>query len=55
MQPIIIIPPEFSLLFFIPIIGFFYVFDKSSKFSTALFFYLFSQIALAMLARYIYG
>ena len=55
MTPIVIVPAEFSILFLVPIIGFFYIFDKFDNLLAAFSFYLFAQIGLAMLARYIYG
>jgi len=55
MTPIVTVPAEFSLLFLAPIVGFFYIFEKIDNLLAAFSFYLFSQIGLAMPARYIYG
>jgi hypothetical protein len=55
MTPIVTIPAEFSLLFFVPVVGLIYIFDKFDNMLAAFSFYLFAQVGLAMLARYIYG
>jgi len=52
---LIVVPPEFALLFIMPIIGFTLMLYKDKDLSVSLFVYLFLQIGLCALARYIYG
>ena len=51
----IIIPPEFVIFFFIPIIGFFYIASKTLKFWPPFTFYIVTQVLLATFARYMFG
>jgi len=52
---IIVVPPEFVILFSIPIIGFVYIASKTLEFWPPFLFYIISQVGLAFLTRYIYG
>ena len=52
---LVTIPPEFALLFFIPVIGFGLSLKKGYDVSLTVAAYLISQIGLCILARYIYG
>ena len=52
---LIVVPPEFALLFFLPMIGFGLTLRKGHDVSLAVVIYLVSQIGLCILARYIYG
>ena len=52
---LIIIPPEFALLFIMPMLGFALMLYKDKDLSASVFVYLFLQIGLCALARYIYG
>ena len=52
---IVVIPPEFALLFILPIITFIVVLRRDHELSLAVFIYLVLQITLASSARYIYG
>tara|TARA_B100001059_G_C17568830_1_gene443893 strand:+ start:500 stop:682 length:183 start_codon:yes stop_codon:yes gene_type:complete len=51
----IVVPPEFAMLFLIPIVGAFLIFDRFCSLFWAAAFYFTSQIGLALLARHIYG
>lgn len=55
MNNLIVVPPEFGILFLIPIIGSYFVFNRTDDLGCTVFFYLTFQIGLAALARYIYG
>lgn len=51
----IIVPPEFTLLFLIPILGTLFIYDKTNDMSISFLFYVLSQIAIASLAHHMYG
>ena len=51
----IVVPPEFAILFLVPIIGAFLLFHYLDNLFWAVLFYFSSQIGLALLAHYIYG
>ena len=51
----IVVPPEFAMLFFIPIVGAFLIFERFGNLFWTAVFYFSSQIGLALLARHIYG
>ena len=51
----IVVPPEFAMLFFIPLIGTFLIFDRFGNLFWAAVFYFSTQIGLALLAHHIYG
>ena len=55
MNNIIVVPPEFGILFLIPIIGTYFVFDKTDDLMYSALFYITTQIGLACLAHHIYG
>jgi len=52
---LVIVPPEFALLFITPILAFTFMLYKDKDLSASVFVYLFLQIGLCALARYIYG
>jgi hypothetical protein len=52
---IIVVPPEFALLFILPILAFIFTLRRDHELSLAVFVYLILQITLAVSARYIYG
>ena len=52
---IIVVPPEFALLFILPIAAFIIILHRDHELSFAVFVYLIMQITLAVSARYIYG
>ena len=52
---LIVVPPEFALLFFIPMAVFTFLLYKGKDLSLAVFSYLIFQISLCVLARYIYA
>ena len=52
---LIIIPPEFALLFITPMLAFAFMLYKDKDLSASVFVYLFLQIGLCALARYIYA
>ena len=55
MKNLIVVPPEFGVLFLVPVIGSFFLFKRTDDFGCTAFFYLITQIGLAALAHYIYG
>ena len=52
---LIVVPPEFALLFFVPIAVFAFLLYKGKDLSLAVFSYLTFQIGLCILARFIYA
>ena len=52
---LIVIPPEFALLFFVPIAAFVFMLYRDKDLPISVFVYLVFQISLCALARYIYG
>jgi hypothetical protein len=52
---LVIVPPEFAFLFFLPMIGFGLSLRQGHDLSTAVGLYLVLQIGLCILARCIYG
>ena len=52
---LIIVPPEFALLFFLPMIGFGLSLRQGHDLSISVALYLVLQIGLCILARCIYG
>ena len=52
---IVVVPPEFALLFILPIAAFVIILHRDHKLSIAVFVYIIMQITLAASARYIYG
>jgi len=55
MVEFIIVPPEFGVLFLIPLIGSYLIFRFFDNLFWVALFYITSQIGLASLAHYIYG
>ncbi len=55
MNNLIVVPPEFGILFLIPIIGAYFVFEKTDDLTHSAIFYVVTQIGLACLAHHIYG
>lgn len=51
----IIIPPEFTILFLIPIFGTIFIYDKTADLSVSFLFYVTTQIGIATLAHYMYS
>tara|TARA_B100000902_G_C27288935_1_gene906043 strand:+ start:1738 stop:1902 length:165 start_codon:yes stop_codon:yes gene_type:complete len=49
------VPPQFAILFIVPLVICFYVYEKTAHISLSVFVYLFLQISLAITARSIYG
>jgi len=49
------VPPYFAILFMLPLLIGFYVYDKTISVPFSLFVYIVLQISLAILARLIYG
>ena len=52
---LIVVPPEFALLFFVPIAVSAFLIYRGEDLSLAIFSYLTLQIGLCALARYIYA
>lgn len=52
---LIIVPPAFSLLFWLPILTFSFLLWKGKDVSISIFVYIIFQIGLCALARHIYG
>ena len=52
---LIVVPPEFALLFFVPIAVFAFLLHRGEELSVAVFSYLAFQVGLCVLARYIYA
>ena len=52
---IVYVPPYFAILFMLPLLIGFYVFDKTTDLTLSVFIYLVLQISLAVAARTIYG
>jgi|TARA_B100001094_G_scaffold323508_1_gene374518 hypothetical protein len=52
---LIVVPPEFALLFIMPVLGFASMLYNDKDLLASVFVYLFLQIGLCALARYIYG
>lgn len=50
----IFVPPGFVLLFLIPIVGAFFVYNKTVDLSITLLFYFLTQVGIASLAYYLY-
>ena len=55
MNNLIVVPPNFGILFLIPIIGTYFVFEKTDNLMYSAIFYTVTQIGLACLAHHIYG
>jgi len=51
----IIVPPEFGILFLLPLIGSYLIFKITDNLFWVALFYITSSIGLASLAHYIYG
>ena len=51
----IIVPPEFGILFILPMLGAYLLFHYLDNLFWAALFYFSSQIGLALLAHHIYG
>jgi len=49
------VPPYFAVLFMLPLLIGFYVYDKTVDMPLSVFIYLVLQISLAITARVIYG
>ena len=49
------VPPEFTMLFLIPIFGTFFIYDKTADISISLLFYISTQMGIATLAHYMYS
>ena len=52
---LIVVPPQFGVLFFLPLIGSYLIFRFFDSLFLAALFYFALQIGLALLARHIYG
>ena len=55
MNDLIVVPPEFGILFLIPLAGSYFVFNWTDDLGYTAFFYFITQIGLAALAHNIYG
>ena len=55
MVEFIIVPPEFGVLFLLPLIGAYLIFKITDNLFWVALFYITSSIGLALLAHYIYG
>ena len=49
------VPPEFTILFLIPIVGTFFIYDKTADMSISFLFYVSTQMGIATLAHYMYS
>ena len=49
------VPPEFTILFIIPIFGTLFIYDKTADMSISFFFYVSTQMGIATLAHYMYS
>lgn len=55
MTELIIVPPEFGVLFILPMLGAYLLFHYLDNLYISVIFYFSSQIGLALLAHYIYS